>query len=269
MFGQLESDRHIPDAQLFAMRLNFRPRDTLEIGLFRSAQWCGEGRPCDVDTFFDLLIGRDNRGDEGVNFENEPGNQLAGVDFRWSPRLFGQPLAIYGQFVGEDEAGGLPSKWMGQFGGEWSGMLFDRWSTRVFAEYSGTACQFHESSEIFNCAYNHGNYQTGYRFRSRSIGHPADNDASLVSLGAVLIDEADTRWRLLARVGELNAGGAPDPRNTLTPTPQDIVSLEFAHSRVIPFGLLDLGVGFEQVDDQASGTSDDGFRFYVQWRSSY
>ncbi len=269
MFGELESDRAIPNAQFFGMRFNFRPLNSLEIGLSRTAQWCGDGRPCDADVFLDLLVGRDNLGDEGIGTDNEPGNQLAGVDFRWSTRLFDQPLAFYGQFIGEDEAGGFPSRWLGQFGGEWNGVLGNRWSTRIYAEFAGTSCQFYESSELFNCAYNHGTYETGYRYRGRSIGHPADNDARIVSVGGVAIDEEDSRWRFLARFGKLNRGGATDSRNTVTATPQDIVSLDISHSRVVPFGLLDVGVGYETVDDVLSTATRDEARFYVQWRSSY
>lgn len=269
MFGELESSRHVPNARFFGMRFNFRPLDSLEVGLSRTAQWCGDGRPCDTDTFFDLLAGRDNVGDAGIDTDNEPGNQLAGVDFRWSTRVFDQSVAFYGQFMGEDEAGGFPSRWMGQVGGEWSGYLRDRWSTRLYAEFSGTSCQFYESSERFNCAYNHGIYRTGYRYRGRSIGHPADNDARIVSLGGVMLDADDTRWRFLARFGKLNRGGAPDNRNTLTSTPQDIASIDVSHSRVVPFGLIDVGVGYETVDDELSGSSNNEARFYVQWRSSY
>ncbi len=84
-----------------------------------------------------------------------------------------------------------------------------------------------------------------------------------------MLDEADTRWRFLARYGKLNRGGAPDPRNTLTPTPQDIVSVDISHSRVVPFGLVDVGIGYESVDDELSASGRDEARFYVQWRSSY
>ena len=269
MFGQLESERHIPDTQFFGMRFTFRPLPTLEIGLSRSAQWCGEGRPCDASTFFDLLLGRDNRGDDDINPENEPGNQLAGFDFRWSPNFFGHRLAAYGQLIGEDEAGGFPSRYIGQFGLEWSGYLFGRWSTRGFAEFAGTSCQFHESSERFNCAYNHFIYKTGYRYRARSIGHPADNDSRVISVGFVAADVNDTQWRGLIRVGDLNRGGSPDSRNSLTPTPQDIASIDISHSRVFSFGVIDVGAGYETVDDIASGISFSDTRAYVQWRSSY
>jgi hypothetical protein len=269
MFGQLEKERHVPNAQFFGMRFNFRPTNSLEIGLTRTAQWCGDGRPCDLDTFVDLLRGRDNRGDAGTSPDNEPGNQLAGIDFRWSPGMLANSVAVYGQLIGEDEAGGFPSRYIGQFGAEWSGYVVERWSAKVFAEFAGTSCQFHESSELFNCAYNHGIYQTGYRYRGRSIGHGADNDARVVTAGVVLVDADDQRWRGLVRYGALNRGGAPDSRNSLTPTRQDIASLDVSHSRVFSFGVIDVGVGYESSDGNASGQSPDDARFYLQWRSAY
>jgi hypothetical protein len=269
MFGQLEEDRAVPNAQFFGLRFNFRPIPSLEIGLSRAAQWCGDDRPCDFDTFVDLLLGRDNSGDDGIGEENEPGNQLAGVDLRWAPTFIRAPVALYGQFIGEDEAGGFPSRWMGQFGVEWSSYWANRWSTHVFAEFAATSCQFYESSELFNCAYNHSIYQTGYRYRARSIGHGADNDARMISAGLSLVDAEETQWHLLLRYGELNRGGSPDDRNTLTPTPQDIASFDLTHARVFGFGQIEVGIGVEFIDDQATDTSHEDVRAFLQWRSAY
>ena len=58
--GQLEDDRDYPDALLFGMRIELRPLPSLQIAASRTAQWCGDGRPCDGGTFWDLLIGNDN-----------------------------------------------------------------------------------------------------------------------------------------------------------------------------------------------------------------
>ena len=82
-FGDMGSDRHVPNAQFFGFRLNFRPLPSLEIGISRTAQWCGDGRPCDLETFGNLILGRDNRGGDNIDEDNEPGNQLAGFDVRW------------------------------------------------------------------------------------------------------------------------------------------------------------------------------------------
>jgi hypothetical protein len=79
----------------------------------------------------------------------------------------------------------------------------------------------------------------------------------------------DTQWRGLIRVGDLNRGGPPDSRNSLTPTPQDIASIDISHSRVFSFGVIDVGAGHETVDDIANDISFSDTRAYVQWRSSY
>ncbi len=269
MFGQFEEDRVVPNAQFFGMRFNFRPLDTLEIGLSRSAQWCGDDRPCDVDTFVDLLLGQDNRGSGGIDESNEPGNQLAGVDFRWTPRIADSSFGFYGQLIGEDEAGGFPSRYIGQFGVDWTSYLFDRWSSLAFFEFAGTTCQFHESSKRYNCAYNHTIYNTGYRYRGRSIAHGADNDAEIFSAGLLLVDAEEQQWQAQVRFGELNGGGLPDPFNSLTPTEQDIWSIDVNHRRAFPFGIVEVGVGYESTDDPISGQNNDEGRVYVQWRSSY
>ena len=106
--GQLEEEREdAPNAQLFGMRATWKPHSRIEIGISRTAQWCGDGRPCDLDTFWDLLIGNDN----DQSLEEQPGNQLAGFDMRWS--LPWAPVAIYAQAIGEDEANFMPSKYLG------------------------------------------------------------------------------------------------------------------------------------------------------------
>ncbi len=267
-FGQLESDRVVPDAQFFGMRFTFKPIPSLEIGLSRSAQWCGDGRPCDLEAFYNLLIGRDNV-EVDVDLEEEPGNQLAGFDIRWATRVFDIPIALYGQFIGEDEAGGLPSRYLGQAGGETTGIWRDRWAYRLFGEVAATSCRFNSSKELFNCAYNHSIYQTGYRYRGRVIGHGAENDSRVLSIGLLLVDETETEWSAVLRYGELNRGGSPDAANTLTPTPQDIVSVDVRHARAFRFGEIGIGLGFEYVDDEASGTTDDSLRAFLEWRSSY
>jgi Capsule assembly protein Wzi len=268
MFGQLEKERAVPNAQFFGMRFNFRPVPSLEIGLSRSAQWCGDGRPCDASTFVDLFLGRDNVGDAGIGAANEPGNQMAGLDFRWSPMLVRLPIAVYGQFIGEDEAGGFPSRYLAQVGVEGFGVIREDLSYRWFAEVAGTSCDFIKE-DLFNCAYRQGIYQSGYTFRSRSIGHGADNDARLISTGWLMTNDSDAQLRILLRFGDLNRGGAPDFIHTVTATHQEIASIDISHSRVFPFGVFDLGIGYERVDDKAVGITFSEERLYLQWRSSY
>lgn len=268
MMGQMEKEREVPNTLFFGMRFTFRPLQSLEIGLSRTAQWCGDDRPCEFDTFWDLFTGRDNVGDAGTTPENEPGNQLAGVDVRWTNSWFGRPLSFYGQLIGEDEAGGFPSRYMLQLGVDTSGFFRNRWSYRWYAELAGTSCDF-ISDDIWNCAYNHGIYKTGYRYRGRVVGHAAENDSQIFTSGLVLVSNENKQWQALLRIGDLNRGGNPDARNTLTPTPLDIVSFDLMHSRSLgSFGWLDIGLGYERIDDSLSNQDSKDVRGFLTWRSN-
>jgi hypothetical protein len=269
IFGRMEEERTVPNTRFFGLRLNFRPIPSLEIGLSRTAQWCGDGRPCDFDTFIDLLLGKDNRGDPGVTPENEPGNQLAGVDFRWAVTPLDVPIALYGQLIGEDEASGFPSRFIGQFGIEGTGVFRDRWSYRWFGEAAATTAAFYQSEKFFNFAYNHAIYWTGYRYRGRAVGHGTDNDSQVISFGLTVVDEREHRWNGVARFGDLNRYGIPDNRNSLTPTKQEIVSLDLTHSREFRYGVIEVGLGYVNLDDIASAQSDGDTRAFIQWRSEY
>ena len=123
----LDDERTIDDAWLYGMRGSFRPPKTgLEIGISRTAQWCGDDRPCDLGTFYDLFVGNDNSG-VNVDPDDEPGDQLVGYDIRWTlPRRI--PVAVYMQWIAEDGRGGsfpnIPlGSWLRQLGVEHWGSI--------------------------------------------------------------------------------------------------------------------------------------------------
>lgn len=269
LWGFLEQERAVPNTQFLGFRFNFRPLQSLEIGISRTAQWCGDDRPCDLDTFWKLLVGQDNRGGDGVTTENEPGNQTAALDFRWSMTPLKLPLAVYGQFMAEDEAGGFPSRYIGQLGVENYGSIGRRWSYRVFAEAVETTCEFYSTPKRFNCAYNHFIYESGYRYRGRVIGHSVDNDARVASLGFLLVNDSDNSIQGIVRGGELNRGGPADPANSLTSLPQDVLSIELLHNRAFRYGRLEFGLGYERFDGNAVVESSNDTTAFIQWRSDY
>ena len=266
IWGQLEEDRAIPNAKFFGMRINFRPLKSLEIGLSRSAQWCGDGRPCGLDTFWDLFRGKDNVGDDGTTPENEPGNQMAGFDARWTTLLFRSPVSFYGQMIGEDEAGGFPSRYLAQFGVENIGITRKFTTYRWFAEVSGTSCDVVKSTVRYNCAYRNGIYKSGYTYEGRIIGHGLDNDALVYSAGLIVVNTEGDSWQLLGRIGELNRVGS-DPNHSVAVLPQDLASIEIQHGRNTKFGRFDLGLGYEQREELASGDDSSEVRAFVRWTS--
>jgi hypothetical protein len=248
------------------MRFNFRPLNGLEIGISRSAQWCGEGRPCGWDTFWDMFFGKDNVGDDGTTPENEPGNQMAGFDVRWTNLWFGTPVSLYGQMIGEDEAGGFPSRYLAQFGIEGSGITRGQISYRWFAEVAGTSCDVVKSDVIYNCAYRNGIYQSGYTYYKRIIGHGLDNDARVISAGVVVVTEAGNSTQVLGRYGDLNRVG-DDPDHSVAIEPQELASIDIQHSRYTRYGRFDIGIGFERREIAATGDNTSDTRGFIRWTS--
>lgn len=264
--GKLDDERVVNDPLLFGMRLAFKPLPGLEVALSRTAQWCGDGRPCDAEAFGNLLIGKDNQG-VNVDEEEEPGNQLAGLDVRWAPRSLAGSTAFYAQWIGEDTRQGGPQigSWMRQIGAEYSGMVFDSgWSHRTFVEYSDTICReggLGFSKKKFSCAYEHGTYQTGYRYEGRSIGQGIDGQGTSLSIGSIWIGRQDETWQFSARHIDTNQGPTPRPGHTVSPNPVEVDEILAIYERPLWIGRLRAGLGYRDVQDSVDPLRDDASAF--------
>lgn len=179
---------------LIGMRLAVQPLEGLTIGLSRTLQWGGRGRDQSLTSFWHALTGRDNVGDRGIDAANEPGNQMAGYDLHYHHAGDGafSDWSAYLQGVGEDEAGGLPSKllWLagadtgGRLGlGDDAGADAGRW--RAFVEWADTGMR-HAFGTLQPGAYRHPAFARGYTQYGVNLGHPIGGDATLVSVGGLL-----------------------------------------------------------------------------------
>lgn len=206
--GQLDSDRAIANAKLLGIRLGFRPLSQLEIGLTRTAQWGGEGRPDSLSSLWDLMLGKDNVGDDGINASNEPGNQLGAIDWRFGGSLFNTHSAFYMQYVGEDESGGFPSRGFYLYGVE-SAFTVASIHNRVHLEYTETTA----NTDRFNLVYEHTTYQSGYRYEARPLAASYDNDAEVVTLAGAhyLANGDEITWRIADMKFNKDGGNRPDP----------------------------------------------------------
>lgn len=178
--SQLDDRRHIEDAKLVGMTLGWRPVPSFEVNFRRTAQWGGNGRPQSASNFFKLLSGTSDNCTAAECKDDEPGNQLGGVDLRWNlPWL---TSSIYAQAIGEDEAGGLPSRRAHQLGMQFT-LDATIYSGIAFVEFDDTRIGSYE--QHYNILYNHNIYKTGYRYRGRAIGSTWDNDSQIVSIGTI------------------------------------------------------------------------------------
>ena len=88
----------------------------------------------------------------------------------------------------------------------------------------------------------------------------------------MLLDDQATQWHALIRYGKLNrdgdGDGDDDLRNVLTPTRQDVASLDLTHAQDFTYGRIEIGLGIERTDDELSGEASNDGRAFLQWRSS-
>jgi hypothetical protein len=172
--------------------------------------------------------------------------------------------------IADDIAGGAPSKYIGLFGAEHWGYL-DRLhgSYRVLIEWSDTAVDF-LGTDQFNTAYEHAIYTDGYRYRGHAIGHTMDNDGQLWTLEAMLFPENGRTWNGMLQVAEINRDDSEKApgTHTVSATAADLLNVEVGYTMPFGRGTLSMSAGYERFEHTTSGGTDEGPRFFVQWKSA-
>ncbi len=166
---QLEKDRAVPEAKLTGMRINFKPHPAVELGMSRAIMFGGFGS-LGLRDYWDIFL---------ATKENRPGkldnNQLAGYDASvllpvdWI--LPAKSVKLYGDFIGEDEAGGLPSNF-GKLYGAKVYDIFRTGRTDLIIEYANNHVP--DKPNVF---YSHHIYTDGYTYKDRIIGHHMGTDS--------------------------------------------------------------------------------------------
>ena len=160
--GSLEKNRNIEQAKIAGARVKFKPLDGLEIDLVRTAQFGGKGRSESFKTFFGLILGQSDMGDEA--------NQLAGLGVSYEVLRGKVPVKIYGQMIGEDEAGYLPSCFMHLAGIEISSTISSI-PSKFSIEGLDTVISTTKNGWCGpNTAYNNSYYASGYTHHGKTMG---------------------------------------------------------------------------------------------------
>jgi len=226
--SQMEGGRRDLDSPLFlAWRFVVMPFKKMELGVSRTAQFCGEGRKCDFSTFWDMLIGNDNIGLD-VSGEDEPGNQMAGFDLRWNSPIGNLPYAVYGQYIGEDESSYFPEKFLKQLGAEVWHPFSDGGIAQAYLEWANTTCTGHSRfGQRWGCSYKGGPFNLdGYRYRGRNIGYTADRDSYNWALGSIYAEPGGDTWTATARYSKFSRGPNPDVNNPVATIPTEYGAVE-------------------------------------------
>ncbi|MEM6682579.1 MAG: capsule assembly Wzi family protein [Pseudomonadota bacterium] len=203
-----DEDTGLFDNDLIAgIRLEIQPIRGMSIGFTRGIQLCGEDRPCGFSTWTDALIAIGDRDNTGTL--DEPGNQMAGVTFRYGSRLGKLAYSLFLDSAAEDEDGTILSVFSVLYGARLSGPWGDsgaRWE--AILEYSDTLANRSLSGPNRpNITYQNFIYSDGWRYRGRSLGASQDNDTRLISLSGHLTDTKNRFYRLTYHYAEFNSDG--------------------------------------------------------------
>ncbi|NOZ24816.1 MAG: capsule assembly Wzi family protein [Nitrospirae bacterium] len=209
---ELGKERVVPKPYLWGMRFDFKPVPYVEIGLQRTALLGGEGRSEDLETWWESFTGMgENPGVDvaGDPQNNEAGDQRMGFDLKLTLPMKWQPVQIYAEGAGEDEAGGMPTKWA-YLGGVYLPRILGLERLELRAEYANIYLK-----DLPHVWYNHDIYRTGYRYKGKVIGHHVGTDSrDLFFEMSYLVPEVNGWIKLSYDKEKHNLSGSTSSTNT-------------------------------------------------------
>ena len=184
----LDQERDVSNPILWGARLDFKPHPYIEIGLERTSMLGGEGRLEDLEIWWNSITGRNEATHRPEDLPTEPGDGKLGFDVKVTLPLKLQPLQLYAEVAGEDEAGLLPNK-RAYLAGIYLPRILSIEGVGFRAEYAVNHVSKHP-----NVWYTHHIYTSGYTYKKRIIGHHmgTDSDDLFFEL-SYLIPERDGR----------------------------------------------------------------------------
>ncbi len=221
--GQFDDYEAVPDAKLFGARLVASPWKWLEVGASRSFMWGGDGRSESFSSFFDALKGtEDNESTNSSDSDDDPANQLGGFDAKVNlSSLINVPANVYAQYIGEDEAGGLPAKNMYLAGADYASNIKGK-PYQVYAEYTDTR----SSGDVEGISYDHFIYTDGYYQHGYPLGYALGGDAESIAVGGRLW--LDDKNFINAKVQHAKVNQADESINRAFPEDDELTSIDLA-----------------------------------------
>jgi hypothetical protein len=135
--------------------------------------------------------------------------------------LIDVPASVYGQYIGEDEAGGLPAKNMYLAGADYASSAYGK-PYQLYAEYTDTRT----SGEVRGISYDHINYTDGYYQQGFPLGYALGGDAESVAVGGRLW--LDERNFIHAKLQHAKVNQADEAINQAYPTTDKLTAVDVA-----------------------------------------
>ena len=168
--GSLNGSR----SMLLGMRAILSPVEGLDFELVKTSQWGGKGHSTGLSALGAALIM-----DTNVS-SNSNINKMAGFGFSYLVPTYIMPLRIYGQAIGEDEAGSLPSCYAYLAGLKWTNTKI-KYPTIINIEAIDTRVDVTENGWCGpNTMYNNSTYD--YTNYGKSMGATIDTEGTSLAI---------------------------------------------------------------------------------------
>lgn len=158
------------DPMILGVRGVIEPLNGLKFEILQTSQWGGVGTGENLQTLSSAIFGNTNEG------KDKEINRMAGFGFSYRFPEKNNYFRIYGQAIGEDEAGSLPSCFMFLYGAEWTNNIKE-YPLTFNLEIVDTRI---DHTENMNCgpntAYRNNTYP--YTNRSRGMGASIDSEGN-------------------------------------------------------------------------------------------
>ncbi|MCF6217052.1 MAG: capsule assembly Wzi family protein [Emcibacter sp.] len=267
--ARMEEDRFIANPLFVGMRLTFEPIKNFEVGLSRTLQLCGEGRPCGFQSWTKALISVGDLDNTGT--VNEPGNQLASIDLAYSFSLGGNnSLKIYAEGTAEDQNVILPFQFAKLLGVSIYGPYGNKGAKwRITTEFSDTVSRnvWLFGKQRFNLIYRHFIYQTGYRFKGRALGHSLDNDSRLFSI--ITQYQNSSGWEYIVKYHHVKINIDGTGNNTVSVPKKNMDIFEASIQRDIGFGNFKVGLRHNSDGIPVLGNEGAFSSISISWEINY
>lgn len=243
--GQLEKERDHAEAKMVGMRLTLRPLPGLDIGFSRTFTYGGAGQQESGGVLGRILIGRTNE-----PYNGQPvADQIGSVDLRYGFSVGDYTLGLYGQMMGEDEAGAFPAKKSWLFGLDATSSFVAN-NQQWFIEYSNTLADGMFGDGIANVSYEHSNWTTGNRYLGRNQASTFEGDSRNLTVGLFNFFPNGHNLGLSVSYAELNIKDAgvratitdPDITYYIPAEKTDILFVNVSYGMQLGAGWLDLAV---------------------------
>lgn len=282
--GQQQHTVGLPRTRIAGMRFEFRPSPGFTVGASRLIQWGGAVGDSGWGALAQAAFGRTNYDSDGGPVTNE----IAGFDMRYTLALGGNPLTLYGQLIGEDQAnkltmppplvvgdvvhriratevlGKVPWTLVSQLGAQYQ-HAWDGTRLRWHVEAADTVCQRFggQNTAAIGVAYNHSFYNDGMYQDGLPIGHFLGGDGRAASFGLTVMPEGSASdLRINARLMRAEVNASNQTNNLAFPARDWLSAGRLSASWIVRAGALPVEL---QAGLSASRSQRDGQQAGVQF----